>query len=400
MASRAPFGTDLQPNFEVRVIGGKLLHVPARDQRLSTSTRRAAGRQRGSTTKSVSKETSTLSITDTVSAHRRLRESQGHVDMSKRMSRSRSKRLQSMLPALEEDTCELEEESFFSQAAKNNYNQSSEQQSVLVWKLPIINPLSDQHLTGDNSFEIKYKEIQTLLEVMFKPLINRLGSITDIRHSCRRMDEAQTGVLNKGRIVTVFRSYGVRVDNSNFMQLVDLTSCSVGTEHVLYQKLCEVIHRFFCDDKPAIIDIITKRALCADTPCGSVESCSPVSVEDYSVGHSVYTLPPLVDRTNSNHSLGALTRLPEHEKMISASRPLRSIKTHPLSKSQSKPGRICLPLLSEVGVKPSSPAGNRVTKANTEWPLLLGEQETQHVVDGIEKMNNALKSCTDNDGKY
>lgn len=406
MASRAPFGNDLQPNFEVRVVGGRLLHVPVKDQQLS---RKWAGGRGGQhqettctgTTKSSSKNTGVLSIAGAVRVHRRLRKSQGNInlDMSKRMSHSRSKRQQSLLPALEEDTNELEEECLYGQ---DNFNPS-----VRRHKLPVISdPLSnvDQRLTRDclqtSQFEMKFKEIKTLLEVMFKPIVNRLGSVGDIRQSCRRMDEAQMGVLNKELLLRVFRSYGVRVDSLNFMQLVRLTSCSVGTEHVLYQKLCEIIHRFFCDDKAAIVAIITTRALNADTPCGSVESCSPVSVEDYSLGHSVHTLPPLVDSlTNSNLTLGALARLHENRKMISTSRPLRSIKTHPLSKSQSKSGILRLPLLSDVGVKPSDPAVNRVSKSCGEWPLLLGEQETHNVVDGIERMHNALKSCTTNDGK-
>ena len=396
-ASRAPFGTDLQPNFDVRVVGGKIIHTPA----VVANAERQLGFCREinkGTNKTRSKDTS---ISGAIKAHKKIKESQGLVPMKavKGVSRPRSKRARSIniLPILEEGAAEAPEEPSPLKVANRTFVQPPPRKTENKLPSIVIQPVQTENVVhstedqGEEASRLQVRELCTLVETIFKPVVNKLGAVRNIRATCNRADSANLGVLERGTVVRAFRSHGARMSSKELPKLCELIPCSMGSEHILYDKLCTVAEQVLTNSYPN--EETDSNTL---TPLGSIGSASPDSVENYKLGCS---LPMLADRTNSiHHSLPQERPLDLFGKFGVS----RGKMTHPLSQSHSVSNTAKLPQISEPGVKhaatPAKTAPPLGTNLSAKWPLSPGATEAEKE-DGVEKMLNALRSCTDSQGE-
>lgn len=395
-ASRAPFGTDLQPKFDVRVVAGKLIHTTVADTEKQLALHRE--RNRG-LNKARPKDTS---ISGAIMAHKKIKESQGNASVStgrEGVSRPRSKRARSIdiMPVVEEGVGEASEEPSPLKVANRTFVQA---QHKPVNKLPNIivqqAPQTENEVPHSKDQEeektaLREKELYALVEMIFKPIVNKLGAVRNIQVTCNHADSANLGVLERGTVVRAFRSHGAKVSTGELSKLCDLIPCSMGSAHILYDKLCTVAEQVLDKTYPnKAVD--NENTL---TPTGSIGSVSPGSVEDCELG---YSLPMLADRTNSNDSLPFVRPLD----LFAKPRAPRSVMTHPLSKTHSKSNSVKLPQISDTAhsttpTKSPSTAPPSKINPNVQFPLSPLETETDKG-DGVEKLFNALRSCTDSEG--
>lgn len=387
MAIRAPFGTDLQAKFDVRVVAGKLIHTPL----LASKENKKQPLSRNKTKDS--------SISGAVQAHRHLKQAQGHATMDSQrdgVGRPRSKRARSLdiLPILEEGAGAVEalEEPSPLKVANTAQAKASSRSKTKV-SLPNImlqSPNNKQFSTASDAptAQLRMKELHTLVEALFKPVVNKISIMEDIRQSCNRADNAYFGVLSKDVVLNTFKSHGVKVTERDLSKLCRLIPCSMGEDHIQHVKLCTGLEN-------TLRKTYSIRDNSPTTPLGSIGSESPDSFVDYD--DFGYSLPVLKDRTNAfQRSLPLEDQLLFHKPRTS-----RSLSVHPLSLSHNK-NTARLPRLSEVSsnlnkVTSTLPQTKtaHVCRLNTEAPCPLEEEQE----NGVDKMFNALRSCTDSDGK-
>ncbi len=387
MASKAPFGTDLQPKFHVRVVAGKLIHTPL----LTTNKDKTLSAARG---KARSKDTS---ISGTIQARRQLKEAQGHVTMDRQregVGRPRSKRARSLdiLPILEEGAVEAIEEPSPLKVANTAQKTISKSECILpsiVVQTAATHPLSTVEHVEQSVARLRAKELVT---VLFKPMVNKLAVVEDVRQSCNHADHTHFGVLSKELVLNTFKSHGIKISENDLSKLCELIPCSMGKDHVMYDKLCTTVEQ-----------ILNKTYLRLDmdnsnnilTPLGSIGSGSSDSITDYDLGCS---LPLLADRTNLFHHTS-----PFEKPLTAKPKVSRSLNTHPLCNSHKKITPK-LPLIHETAgnlnnkstslQRKTAPVDKIEISAQASWPLSMEERE-----NGVEKMCKALRSCTDSEGE-
>ncbi len=384
MASRAPFGTDLQAKFDVRVVAGKLIRTP-----LSTSN-------------SIKPKTRDTSISGAVQAHKQLKQARGHVNMDSQregVGRPRSKRARSLdiLPILEEGLVEpLEEPSPLKVAntAQTQVKTSRSKSNVNLPSIVVIQQSNNRQFSTVNeeisTAKLQIKEVHILVENLFKPVVNKMSIVEDIKRSCNRADKAHFGVLNKEMVLNTFKSYGIKISKQDLSKLCELIPCSIGEEHIQYDKLCNGLEQILSEK---VYSVENNNPNSPPTPLGSIDSESPDSVTDFDLD---CILPRLGDRTNLLHR-----SLPLESPNFHKPRRCQSLTTHPLSLSHNK-NTIKLPPVSEIphnlnktNSSPPKTKASPVCRLSTKAPWPLDKEQE----NGVEKMYNALRSCTDSDGE-
>ena len=384
MASKAPFGTDLQPEFNVRVVAGKLIHTALtanQDKTLSITQGKARSKD--------------SSISGTIQARRQLKEAQGHVAMDRQregVGRPRSKRARSLdiLPILEEGAVEAIEEPSPLKVA--NTAQKTIGKSECVLPSIVVQTPATQLSTEDHvELSVARLRAKELVAVLFKPMVNKLTVVEDVRQSCNRADHSHFGVLSKELVLNTFKSHGIKMSENDLSKLCELIPCSMGKDHVLYDKLCTTMEQILNKTYTNNLDVDSLHNTL--TPLGSIESDSSNSLTDYDLGCS---LSLLTDRTNLFRHSSPLEKPLKAKPKVS-----RSLMTHPLCNSYKKTTPK-LPLIPETAGNLNDNSTSPQTKtapvdrisAQAPWPLSTEERE-----NGVEKMCNALRSCTDSEGE-
>ena len=390
MASKAPFGNDIQREFDIKLIGGKLVQVPTSIQHNDT--------RHSSIYKRKAKETTTDMAA--VRAHRHLQDVVGRAD-GKRMSSVKTKRLRKLLLTIneekqQEDTEYLTFDQLLSprkQHARSEAKHRAGFGSVLrgqTHKSSKKKGLADLVSATNRQ---KQMAMLNILEPAVAPLLNRVRSVEDVLQSCTRLDEKRVGVLETSYVTRVFRSFGIKFSERDLFKLAELTDSSLGSDHILYRKLCGRLVSIFSGET-LNLDAINEKSTSTHTPCVSVETYSPGSVEDYEL--SINRINDILqnDHQVDNNKLPPLTTTSSQH--FRKSRPRAAINNlSKMTNTQSSSLHTQLPGITHKVSYTSPPLQEYQHSYASASASRKEGHETQ---DGSARLQCALESCADEKG--
>ena len=382
MATRAPFGTDLQPEQDVKLLGGKLVHVTREKSPAGvhcggiTATRvQRQIRHHGGGTHfpkrllSVVREEEGAADQPPISSEKQLLcwpESSPEKHIRRQGKVGQPSELQ--LPALSSSDKANEATSFEHQPQRTKRKLRE-----------------DGLVTAARKF--KSRTFSSILDPAISSVRNKQRVLEDIFASCKRLDYQQLGVLDKSSALRAFHSFGVKLSEPDFTKLVGVSDCAVGEEHILYDKFCRILLGAV-NGESSSLDEVLKKADTIQTPCASVESHSPASVEEFelSVGLNFPPKTPLTDKTNQLLQKGR-ENVQQYRGINSNN--FRMAKTQPAMQKGLK-----LPPLSGGKLSYTTPLVSPREGGKEMWPPL--HRAEPH--NGMERLKNALLSCSDSKG--
>lgn len=359
MATNAPFGTDLQLDFDVKLRGGQLVQVPrgGRPGRKTDQYEEGGGiraraappkRNRQLITETPTKRTHPLSSSTGT-------ENEG---FGRPWPTEIGADAGVRLPRIAENVSS-------SKCATRKYKRGSQEGLVTA---------AARQRSG---------ALLGILDPAMEGVHNTERALEDILESCTRFDYRRQGVLENQQVLRVFRVFGIRLTETDLSKLAQMTNCSLGTDHILYHKLLRTLINIFSSDNLHLDSDILEKNTYTSTPCASVESHSPASVEDYAISFPHETIPPLTDRTNKTDTASHSG----HKQWI------RLLQTQPRHLSTSTKLPPITPRLTQT-----------CPPCHTSHLHMSGRQDhsahtqSKMYVEGIHCLENALRSCVDNDG--
>ena len=344
---KAPFGTDLQPHFDVKLRGGKLVHIQPQSSTASEAIKHSKQPRHG----------------------RELLGGNRHWLKSPDLSNKDA------VPA----------------ASYHGYQKGSEQRCT---------PREGESLAA-TATRNRCEKLASILDAATTGTRNKVRALEDTLHSCSRLDSGQSGVLDRDEVLRAFKNHGITFTKRDMSQLAKMVDCTLGDQYIAYQKLCGILLRLLSSESFNLAAALEKDAQTStSTPCVSRESHSPTSVEDYLVPCQ---LPPLLKQStvanpsvlNRGRRMRVVHTQPQLPSRIpAAEQSSNNCKLPPINRlTQTCPVHVPLHRARELEALQDAPnrSGSSSRGQYSEHKELLTE--------GIRRLEKALRACSNADGK-
>ena len=329
--TQAPFGTDLQQDFDVKVMGGKLVQIQNSKARKS---REGVGRKG-------------------------LAVNEGFHENKRWLQKS------SDLPSITNNTPTATSYHGYHNGVyvKQKSRKGTDLAAVAMRK--------------------KYEKLTGILNAAMTDTHNKARALEDTLQSCTRLDSRRSGVLDGDEVLRAFRSHRVNFTKTDLSKVAEMVGCSLGSEHIAYRKLCAMLLGLL-SGKDFNLEEALRKDTQTSTPCASRETHSPASVEDYDV-YMPYHLPYTVKQST------AATCNPS----ILNSKRVRQTYTQPQRLSRTPKQARHLPPIRLMQTYPV--ASHRTAEASQD--VQTHSSSRARYSEGIQCLERALLACSDSDGK-
>ena len=417
MASQAPFGTDLQQDFDVELKGSKLVHVPRsktptkakkpRERTKPTTTRTGNERSSGSghwAAADLDKEDAGGIKLPSVINKAPLSPYGTHLqqdfDVKLRGGKLVHIQLQSSkTPVAKESrngrellggnrrslkSSDLPNNSAIPAAAASyhDYQNGSKQRS------------RQEESLAATAVRNRCEKLTSILDAATTGTRNKVWALEDTLQSCIRLDSGRSGVLEGDEVLRAFRSHGITFTKTDMSQLAKMADCTLGNKYIAYQKLCSILLGLVAGEGFNLEDFLKKDTQ-TSTPCASRESHSPASVEDYDV---IYHLP----------SLSKQSAVANSSVMSNGARKMRIVRTQPELVSRLSEHAIKLPPIRLTQTCPEPPSQRAIETLRNALIRSGSSNSASHAqysehkelsTEGIQCLKRALLACSDGNGK-